>query len=110
MLLKNKTVPSVERGSSQGVEYENRLRFGTDHDFQTALRRKVDAFFKMTGRRQRDCWQMYLKTGILLSAFAISYISLVLFSHHWWLSFPIATLLGLSVAGVAFNVQHDGGH
>ncbi len=110
MLLKNKTVPSVERASSQGVEYENRLRFGTDHDFQTALRRKVDAFFKMTGRRQRDCWQMYLKTGILLSVFAISYVSLVFFSHHWWLGFPIATILGLSVAGVAFNVQHDGGH
>jgi len=110
MLRTNDTKTTADRSAPHGVEYENRLRFGTDNDFQSALRRKVDAFFKMTGRRQRDCPQMYVKTGILLSSFALSYVLLVFFAHVWWLTFPLAAILGLSVAFVAFNVQHDGGH
>src|SRR6185437_653812 len=110
MLRTNDTKTTADRSAPHGVEYENRLRFGTDNDFQSALRRKVDAFFKMTCRRQRDCPQMYVKTGILLSSFALSYVLLVFFAHVWWLTFPLAAILGLSVAFVAFNVQHDGGH
>jgi linoleoyl-CoA desaturase len=28
----------------------------------------------------------------------------------WWLALPVAALLAISIAGVAFNVQHDGEH
>ena len=41
------------------------LKFGNDNAFQLELRRRVDEHFRTTGRRQRDCWQMYLKTAIL---------------------------------------------
>jgi len=46
--------------------------FGTNSRFQVELRRRVDAYFELSGRRQRDCWQMYVKTAILVARFVVS--------------------------------------
>ncbi len=86
------------------------LKFGNDNAFQLELRRRVDEYFRATGRRQRDCWQMYLKTAILLVGFAGSYVLLVFAAQTWWQGLPLAILLGLSAAAIGFNIQHDGGH
>ena len=40
------------------------LTFGKNSTFQVELRRRVDAYFELSGRRQRDCWQMYVKTPV----------------------------------------------
>jgi len=86
------------------------LKFRTDSAFQVELRRRVDAYFLTSGRRRRDCWQMYLKMAILIACLAVSYVLLVFAAHAWWQSVPLAVLLGLTAAGIGFNVQHDGGH
>jgi linoleoyl-CoA desaturase len=86
------------------------LKFGTDSAFQLELQRRVDEYFQVTGRRRRDCWEMYLKTAILLAGLAVTYLLLVLVAHAWWQSVPLAVLLGLAAAGIGFNIQHDGGH
>src|SRR5882672_10347494 len=86
------------------------LKFGPDSAFQLELRRRVDEYFQVTGRRRRDCWEMYLKTAILLAGLAVTYLLLVFVVHAWWQSAPLAVLLGLAAAGIGFNVQHDGGH
>ncbi len=85
-------------------------RFARDNAFQVELRRRVDEYFERTGRRRRDVPQMYVKTGILLAAFALFYVLLVMVVNVWWLSMPLAIMLGLTVAGIGLNVQHDGGH
>ena len=87
-----------------------RLKFGTNSTFQLELRRRVDEYFQTTGRRQRDCWQMYLKTAILVACLAVSYLLLVFAAHAWWQAVPLAVLLGLAAAAIGFNVQHDGAH
>ena len=88
-----------------------KLKFGKDSDeFQAELRRRVDDFFARTNRRQRDCLQMYSKTAILIAAWATSYVLLVVVARTWWQAVPLAILLGLTTAGIGFNVQHDGGH
>jgi linoleoyl-CoA desaturase len=87
-----------------------RLIFGRDNSFQIELRRRVDDYFRSTGRRQRDCPQMYLKTAIILSVFLGLYLSLVVFVSTWWLALPLAVLLGLSMSSIGFNIEHDGGH
>jgi linoleoyl-CoA desaturase len=92
-------------GGSEGA-----LKFETNSAFQLELRRRVDEYFRATGRRQRDCWQMYLKTAILIACLAVSYLLLVFAAHAWWQSVPLAVLLGFAAAGVGFNIQHDGGH
>ena len=89
---------------------EGALTFGTDGAFQLELRRRVDEYFRATGRRQRDCWQMYLKTAILIAGLAVPYLLLVFAAHVWWQSVPLAVVLGLAAAGIGFNIQHDASH
>jgi linoleoyl-CoA desaturase len=53
---------------------------------------------------------MYLKTGIILTSFAGFYFLLVFVATSWWQALPLALLLGLSMAEIGFNIEHDGGH
>jgi linoleoyl-CoA desaturase len=86
------------------------LKFGRNNAFQTALRQRVDEYFATTGKSPRDNLQMYLKTAAILAVFIACYVMLVFYTTPWWLAFPLAILLGLAVAGIGFNVQHDGSH
>jgi linoleoyl-CoA desaturase len=90
--------------------YDRSLKFAGNIDFQVEVRRRVDDFFRTTGRRQRDCPQMYLKTVILIASFTGSYALLVFVAQTWWQALPLAILLGLVTAAIGFNVQHDGSH
>ncbi len=94
----------------RSVEGEKSLKFASNSAFQVELRRRLDTFFRTTGLRQRDCWQMYLKTGILVSCFAGAYLLLVFVAQTWWHGVLLSVLLGLSAAGIGLNIQHDGGH
>ena len=89
---------------------DRRLTFGRDNTFHVELRRRVDEYFRRTGRRQRDCPQMYLKTAIILAVFAALYLLLVFVAATWWQAAPLAILLGLSMSSIGFNIEHDGGH
>jgi linoleoyl-CoA desaturase len=74
------------------------------------VKRKVDRYFGITGRSPRDCPQMYVKTGVVLAWAAASYLLLLLVVSQWWLAIPLAISLGLALAAIGFNIQHDGGH
>lgn len=90
--------------------YDKTLKFSGSSDFQVELRRRIDEFFQRTGRRQRDCPQMYVKTAILLVLFTVCYGSLVFVAQTWWQALPLAIMLGLVTGAIGFNVQHDGSH
>jgi linoleoyl-CoA desaturase len=92
------------------ARFDGMLKFAGDNEFQLEVRRKVDDFFRRTGRRQRDCPRMYLKTAILFAFFTASYLLLVFAARGWWQALPFAILIGLATAGIGFNVQHDGCH
>jgi linoleoyl-CoA desaturase len=87
-----------------------RPKFPGSRDFYAELRRRVHAHLKEGGYRERDIPGMYAKTGVLFLAFAASWVALMFFAHTFWLSIPLALLLGLTTAAIGFNVQHDGGH
>ena len=91
-------------------EVGRKLKFGKNDGFQAELKRRVEEYFRTTGRRQRDCWRMYLKTAIILTTFVSSYVLLVFFAATWWQAVPLALLLAGSTALIGFNIQHDGGH
>ncbi len=86
------------------------LKFGANDGFYREIRQRVDRYFKSTGLAQRDCPRMYLKTAIVFGWFAASYALLVFSVGTWWLALPLAISLGLSMAAIGFNIQHDGGH
>jgi len=101
---------SSKNHANVAVELAERLKFGTTDGFQLELRRRVDEFFRSTGRRQRDCPQMYLKTAIIVTCFVAAYGLLVFVAQTWWQALPLAMLLGVATAAIGFNIQHDGGH
>lgn len=87
------------------------LKFGPDEDgFHRELRQRVARYFETTGRRQRDCPQMYIKTLVILGWVAVSYGLLVFGNVTWWMAVPLAISTGLAMAAVGFNIQHDANH
>jgi linoleoyl-CoA desaturase len=87
-----------------------KLKFNGSDRFLRELRKRVDAYFEKTGRKRRDCPQMYVKTATILSIFTATYVLLVFFASSWFTVIPLAVLLGLAVAAIGFNIQHDANH
>jgi linoleoyl-CoA desaturase len=85
-------------------------RFTGPDKFMKELRRRVDAYFETTARRRRDCPGMYFKTATILTWFFGAYLSLLFFVHSPWLIVLLSVVLGLSLAAIGFNIQHDGSH
>jgi linoleoyl-CoA desaturase len=96
--------------AESGPDAARRVRFSGSNEFQVALRRRVDEFFRETGGRAQDSPQMYVKTGVILLSFAVLYALLVFVASAWYTALPLAVLLGLATAGIGFNIMHDGGH
>ena len=86
------------------------LKFNSSDRFLRELRRRVDAYFEKTGRRRRDCPQMYFKTASILAWFAAAYLLLLFVATSWWTIIPLSLVLGLAIAAIGFNIQHDAGH
>jgi linoleoyl-CoA desaturase len=87
-----------------------RPKFPRDDGFQAEVSRRVSAYFRLTGKRERDCWRMYLKTVVILAWWAASYWLLVFVTQTWWQAVPAAVSLAVALAAVGFSIQHDGGH
>ncbi len=87
-----------------------KLKFSKSDRFIRELRKRVEAYFEQTGRRKRDCPTMYFKTATIMAWFVAAYVLLMFFVHSWWLVGPLAIVLGLALAAIGFNIQHDGGH
>jgi linoleoyl-CoA desaturase len=86
------------------------LKFTGDTAFYGELKRRVAAELQATGRRERDCPEMYRKTAIIFTTFAAAYLVLVFAAHAWWQAVPLAIVLALSVVAIGFNVMHDASH
>ena len=89
---------------------QSRLTFRRDNVFHQELRRRVDEYFRTSDRSPRDCPAMYLKTAIILAAFSGFYSLLVFVAESWWQALPLAILVGLAMAAIGFNIEHDGSH
>ena len=105
-----KTGAEHESAPELAGDKNTRLKFAPDGGFQRELRRRVEAHIREQGIRERDCPRMYLKTAIILTTFALTYCLLVFAASTWWQALPLSVLLGLAIAEIGFNIQHDGGH
>jgi len=70
----------------------------------------VAAHFETTGRSRHGAWTLHVKTAVLIFWLAASYLALVWGARAWWQAVPLAISLALAMAGVGFNIQHDGNH
>lgn len=96
--------------SSRADASTDRLKFNGDNTFQRELRRRVEDYFKRSGKQQRGGTRIYLKTALILAAFVASYVLLVFFAATWWQGLLLSVVLGVATAQIGFNIQHDAGH
>jgi len=74
------------------------------------LIRSVDRYFRERDLRPQGGMRMVVKSASILSWWLLSYLLLVFWASSWWQTGILVVSLGLAVAGVGFNIQHDGGH
>ena len=87
-----------------------KIKFTRGDAFQKELKRRVDEYFRVTGKKRRDCPQFFLKVAMLVFGLVATYGLLVFVAQTWWQAVPLAMLLGCLMAAIGMNVQHDGGH
>lgn len=87
-----------------------RIVFAQRSPFYQELRRRIDDHFARSRRSIHCTPAMVLKTVVVVLWFAVSYgLFLGLGGRVLWeILFAVST--GLAVAGLGFNVQHDGSH
>src|SRR6185369_16691313 len=79
-----KIQPAETNQRAGSGEHPSSLKFAGNSEFQMEIRQRVDEYFRRTGRRERDCPQMYAKTAILIASFISSYVLLVFIAQTWW--------------------------
>mgnify|MGYP003321439083 FL=1 len=102
-------LPSGEHlteAAHQHISDDVKVKFAGGDTFLIVLRERVDEFFSSTGRRRRDCTEMYVKTAAIALWVIVSYVLLVAWATTWWQALLLSTSLGLAMAGVGFNIQH----
>lgn len=88
---------------------DTRVRFDKKTAFSTELRRRVDAYFTLTGAARDGGARMLLKTAIIFAWLIGSYVGLLLVGS-WPAIVGFGISCGLATAGLGMAVQHDGGH
>lgn len=85
-------------------------RFLPHGPFFKDLHRGADGYFATAGRGRQATAGMWLKTAFILGWFVASWVVLVFVAQTWWQAGLAAVSLGFAMAGIGFNIQHDGGH
>jgi linoleoyl-CoA desaturase len=81
-----------------------------EHPFFDELRKRVDTYFESNNLSRWGNWKIYLKTGIFLSLLVALYIWLVFYTPGVLMSIGLCAALGITLAGIGFNVMHDSAH
>lgn len=78
--------------------------------FYSALKERVDAYFEQEKIAKTGNLKLYSKAIFFLSSAIALYITLVFFTPSTPIALVLCGLLGISMAGIGFNVMHDGAH
>jgi linoleoyl-CoA desaturase len=86
------------------------MPYGPDSGFHHELRTRVRLYLESTGLPSQGLTAIYVKTALLFLWLGASYALLVFAAQNAWQAVPLACSLALAIAGIGFNVQHDGSH
>jgi linoleoyl-CoA desaturase len=78
--------------------------------FHSELKRRINEYFETTGKSLSGNRQLYTKAAVLVTLFVGLYVHLVFFTPGTVWAVLECLLLGLAVAGIGFNIMHDGAH
>jgi linoleoyl-CoA desaturase len=86
------------------------LTYSGSTAFRRDLEARVASYFDASNKSRHGTARMYLKTASLLVWLGASYAGLVWGATTWWQAVPLAFSIALAMAGIGFNIQHDGNH
>jgi linoleoyl-CoA desaturase len=78
--------------------------------FHVELKKRINDYFETSGKSVTGNKQLFIKAGVLFTAFLGLYIHLVFFTPSTIWAVLECVILGLVVAGIVFNIMHDGAH
>ena len=87
------------------------IKFPTvKQSFRAELKKRINEYFETTGQSLSGNSRLYAKAAILLLSFTFLYVHLVFFTPPVIWAVAECILLGVVVAGIGFNIMHDGAH
>src|SRR2546423_12905587 len=78
--------------------------------FHLELKKRINDYFDATGKSLVGNSHLYTKAIVLLVSFLFLYVHLVFFTPAILFGIIESVLLGLVIAGIGFNIMHDGAH
>ena len=78
--------------------------------FYQELKTRVNDYFEAKGKEKTGGQALYIKAGILFSAYIAVYVHLVFFTPPAFWALLECLLMGALTAAIGFNVMHDGSH
>jgi linoleoyl-CoA desaturase len=78
--------------------------------FHTELKKRINDYFESTGKSLSGNSHLYTKAAVLTASFLFLYIHLVFFTPALVWALLESVLLGIVIAGIGFNIMHDGAH
>ena len=78
--------------------------------FHKELKKRINQYFESEGKDVTGNTKLYTKAIILIVAFLSLYIHLVFFTPGTFWALLECVLLGITTAGIGFNIMHDGAH
>jgi linoleoyl-CoA desaturase len=89
----------------------SKIKFNNKNNlFFQRLKEKVNLYFERNHISSTGNVALYLKSVLLLCSAASLYISLVFLHPDTFLAVLLCILLGSNLAGIGFNIMHEGGH
>ena len=86
------------------------FRYLPHTSFRADLDARVAAYFAEHRLSPSGGSRIAFKAAGFLLWLAASYTGLVFFADAWWSAVPLAICVGIGIAGIGFNVQHDASH
>jgi linoleoyl-CoA desaturase len=86
------------------------IRYAPPAAFRNQLEAEVATFFAHRQLARQGSPALWTKTAVLVTWLVGSYALLVFVADQPWQFVLLAVSLAFAMAGIGFNVQHDGGH
>lgn len=82
----------------------------SENSFHNELRVRINNYFEQKKVKMTGNYKLYLKAVILICSIILIYTHVVFFTPNVFFVVLESILLGVLVAGIGFNIMHDGSH
>ena len=88
-----------------------KVTFNNQHKlFFNSLNQRVEHYFQEKQLKKTGNRKLYLKSAVLISVAAITYVALLTVSMNPIIAILLCAFFGFTLAGIGFNVMHDANH